>query len=440
MFAVAVVGNVDAAKSTLIGVLTQDSLDDGNGSARRSVLTHIHEQESGRTSSITCREMIDPKTNRCLELIDLAGHERYLATTVRGLTSYFPSYALVLVEAGRGFTRTTVEHFSLCRSLHLPIIIVITKIDLVTVSQSKSMFATASIHAKEAGIRYCYDLHTSSGSSLNDLQNDKYETMMKQYLISPQQFCPIFRISNKTGHDLFLLRKFLFNLLNHHHEVIVPQHNAIDTFLGEWNLGKAFSIQRMYWVRGIGCVVSGNVLSGPIHKNDRLWIGPYSGKFVEVRVRSIHDDFRNEISTIEGKRAGCLAIKPIHSGIEFQRRHFRSGKIVLNRSVIFRQFRAHVYVLTHSTTVRVGYNPTMHCAHLNVPVRVVDMDRTPLIKGESGNVTFQFASPQFIYPGVQFILRDGLVKAMGTILEMSVDGFVPSFYPTRVNQILDANS
>jgi len=46
------VGNVDAGKSTLVGVLTKGELDDGNGSSRAKVLNFDHEIESGRTSSI----------------------------------------------------------------------------------------------------------------------------------------------------------------------------------------------------------------------------------------------------------------------------------------------------------------------------------------------------------------------------------------------------
>ena len=49
---VAVVGNVDAGKSTLLGVLTNGVLDDGRGNARQSLFRHKHEIESGRTSSV----------------------------------------------------------------------------------------------------------------------------------------------------------------------------------------------------------------------------------------------------------------------------------------------------------------------------------------------------------------------------------------------------
>ena len=49
---VAVIGNVDSGKSTLTGVLTRATLDDGRGSARSKVFKHSHEESTGRTSSI----------------------------------------------------------------------------------------------------------------------------------------------------------------------------------------------------------------------------------------------------------------------------------------------------------------------------------------------------------------------------------------------------
>lgn len=49
---VAVIGNVDSGKSTMVGVLTRSMLDNGRGAARSKVFKHSHEGESGRTSAI----------------------------------------------------------------------------------------------------------------------------------------------------------------------------------------------------------------------------------------------------------------------------------------------------------------------------------------------------------------------------------------------------
>jgi len=49
---IAVIGNVDSGKSTIVGVMTKSILDDGRGSARKKVFNFIHEAANGRTSSI----------------------------------------------------------------------------------------------------------------------------------------------------------------------------------------------------------------------------------------------------------------------------------------------------------------------------------------------------------------------------------------------------
>lgn len=41
---IAVIGNVDSGKSTLVGVLTKSIMDDGRGSARKHVFNFSHEQ------------------------------------------------------------------------------------------------------------------------------------------------------------------------------------------------------------------------------------------------------------------------------------------------------------------------------------------------------------------------------------------------------------
>ena len=50
---VAVVGNVDEGKSTLIGMLTTSCLDEGRRRSQTTIMKHQHKIESGRTSTAT---------------------------------------------------------------------------------------------------------------------------------------------------------------------------------------------------------------------------------------------------------------------------------------------------------------------------------------------------------------------------------------------------
>ena len=108
---IAAIGNVDSAKSTTISVIANNSLDDGRGKARALILKHFHEKDSGRTSSITQHFVKTDKS--IISFVDLAGHEKYLKTTICGLNGYFIDYAMVTVGVDRGIIGMTKEHLAL---------------------------------------------------------------------------------------------------------------------------------------------------------------------------------------------------------------------------------------------------------------------------------------------------------------------------------------
>lgn len=124
----------------MLGVLVKGGLDDGRGKARVNLFRHKHEVESGRTSSVGMEIMgydvngdivtsnvpgrkltweeigkrsvwispesfwvfIDSQQAKVISFTDLAGHERYLRTTVFGLLSSSPNYCLLMVAANNG--------------------------------------------------------------------------------------------------------------------------------------------------------------------------------------------------------------------------------------------------------------------------------------------------------------------------------------------------
>ncbi|XP_076810177.1 GTP-binding protein 1-like isoform X2 [Clavelina lepadiformis] len=150
---VAVVGNVDAGKSTLLGVLTHCELDNGRGYSRQKLFRHKHEVESGRTSSIG-NEILGFRSDGCvvnkpslhgahidwnticqqsskvITFVDLAGHEKYLKTTVFGMTGHLPDFCMLMVGSNAGIVGTTKEHLGLALALNVPVFVVVTKIDM----------------------------------------------------------------------------------------------------------------------------------------------------------------------------------------------------------------------------------------------------------------------------------------------------------------------
>ena len=117
----AVLGPMEAGKSTLLGVLTQGEMDNGRGRARLNLFRHLHEIQSGRTSSIsheilgfdskgevvdysTCvsAEEICEASSKLITFIDLAGHQKYMKTTIFGLTAHCPDVAMLVISANSG--------------------------------------------------------------------------------------------------------------------------------------------------------------------------------------------------------------------------------------------------------------------------------------------------------------------------------------------------
>ena len=154
---IAMLGNVDSGKSTTSGVLTSapGSLDDGRGAMRSKVFNFQHEQQNGRTSSVAHEIMgikadgtqyitkiahtqkknkiwpdIVSNSEKIIHLLDMCGHEKYLKTTMHGLTALYPDYCLLIIGANMGISKMTKEHLACSLALDLPVFIVMTKIDI----------------------------------------------------------------------------------------------------------------------------------------------------------------------------------------------------------------------------------------------------------------------------------------------------------------------
>jgi GTPase len=88
----------------------------------------LNPQVSGR--KLTWEE-ISQKSSKIISFIDLAGHERYLRTTVFGLTGCAPDYIMLMVGGNAGLIGMSKEHLGIAVSLGVPVVVVVTKIDMV---------------------------------------------------------------------------------------------------------------------------------------------------------------------------------------------------------------------------------------------------------------------------------------------------------------------
>lgn len=184
---VSLTGSTTSGKSSLLGTLSTSTLDNGRGKSRLSLLKHRHEIVSGISSSVTpeligyhdttlSRMGMISSTNvinyatgnvstwndihcasepgRLVFFTDSAGHPRYRRTIARGLVSWAPHWTLCCIAAdgedessiktwkpassqeilGRSGAGVDLSeaHLLLCLKLNLPLVVIITKLDLAS--------------------------------------------------------------------------------------------------------------------------------------------------------------------------------------------------------------------------------------------------------------------------------------------------------------------
>lgn len=424
----AMCGNVDSGKSTLTSVLTRGCFDDGRGLARAFIFKHKHEATTGRTSSVTESQLgfsstgevvnyavlaqkrgggnaisnwvlaqaVVPQSAKVLSLYDLAGHERYLKTTVLGMTRNMPDYACVVISANNGIQRMTKEHIALCLALQIPFFVVVTRID--STPENVRQETLESIHKllKIPTVRklpYPVCRADDIVLSAKNLRNGR--------------ITPIFKVSSVTGHGIAELLRFL-NLL---------------PILKDWRKARAMPremvIDSTFFVTGVGTIVGGIVTQGVFRANDTVLLGPDTrGAYRPVHIKSIHVKGVERQEVGAGSDAAFCLKKEKRSAI-------RKGNILADPShpiTAYWQFEADVTVLYHSTTILVNYESVIHSITTRQSARITHVAKEVLRTGDRSLVRFHFLyRPEFMKVGQRIIFREGRTKGVGMVTKVVVE-------------------
>jgi elongation factor 1-alpha len=409
---IATIGNVDSGKSTLIGTLISGQLDDGDGKNAVLVARYRHEIESGRTSSISTRilgydskgEIVNYKkparniieiakeSSKLIRFIDLAGHEKYLKTTIYGLSGYEPDFALVMIDGNRGIQKMSKEHIGLAvLALKIPVIVLLTKIDLAPPHVYKKTMKDLMTLLKSPGLN-CIPADVK----------DKDDVIVLSKKMSSGRLVPIFRVSSVRGDGLELLRYFL-NLLptgkiarwNQERDQFTL-HSSNDPFL--------LFIDEVFSVSGVGKVVSGIIQSGKVQTGLEVYLGPSNGEYEQVRIRSIQT---SRIIVNEALPGDYISTALAFKG---KQPKITKGMVLTTYKPTpnVTRFEAEVFVLHHPTTMRVNYNTQIHLKTIRSQAKIIKIynDRDNLRSGDRARVIFEFIyAPQFIMPGMKFVLK-----------------------------------
>ena len=369
---VAVAGGVDGGKSTLISVLTHGSdgkpdLDNGRGSARMVVLRHKHEIESGRTSCITHRIIgyaatapkaihssssephdinltnsgaskdpcsavlnysklaqftpreLSASASKLVRVSDLGGHQRYSKTSLHGLTSTSPDYAMLCVCAAQGLSWVTRDHLAVALALGVPAFVVVTRVDAVEESRVMEVLnEVADVAAHGPGdIAHIASVDEAIRiSKLISIARNEGRT---------QPMLPVLCTSSVTGVGIDHVHAFLETLApcTGHINSLSSSGRAPITAPGnlpcmhnmeeEYSSFAAshFQIDAFMQVAGVGPVLSGVVLSGCLTDGDSLLLGPDDdGTFHPVQITGLHRA-QVEVEYVVAGQHATVAIAPV---------------------------------------------------------------------------------------------------------------------------------
>jgi len=384
---VAVAGNVDCGKSTLLGVLTSGKYDNGRGSARLNVMKHKHETDSGRTSSIgqeivgfdgtgnsvnhhlskfghgTKHDWSDivKSSSKIVTFFDLPGHLAYFPQAIRGLTSNQLDYAIVTIGANlsssvdatsgssKDWINMTKEHLSVVLALGIQCIIVITKID----STPKEVI-DETVSRIDKLIKKKYATYR-----INDL-SDVHNCVR---LMEPGNVVPIVRISNVTGEGHPELKKLLV--------LLPPKREYVNTS------PPVLQIQEIFRkVEGTSIVIAGQLTAGELFtpaagRYCRLKIGPlHNGTFLETRVRSLQCK-KMDVSRVSAGRYVCIGLpKNDEINQKMAKGMFAVGAETEPKCAW--EFWLYTRLAKNkSSHVKTGYTPHCHIGHIKQTCKVV---------------------------------------------------------------------
>ncbi|KII71942.1 GTP-binding protein 1 [Thelohanellus kitauei] len=403
---IASAGNVDSGKSALMG--------DGRGLVRSKMFNFQHEVESGRTSSvgesilcvdslgnlITSNRLlhhkndcdrVPPGTSKIFDFYDLAGHEKYLKTTIYGLVGLKPDYVFLTIGANMGMVGTTKEHLGLGLALEIPVCFIITKIDMCPDDVRKD---TLKKLVRMLRSMYPHKNHI--------VINNEEDVLIAFANIQSNQLFTIFQVSSVSGKGLDNLRLFL--------KLLPPRqvYTPNGYFL--------FWIDKKYSVPGIGCVVSGMIVQGTLNKNDDMLLGPTpEGQFLPIKIKSIHRK-RDSVDMVYAGQTCSIALKKI------KRDEIRKGMVIVpanSSPVAHWKFKAFVHILHHPTTISRNYQALVHTGSVRQTARIEWLEKDPLRTSDKAHVIMKFmCHPEFLCKDISIVFREGRTKAIGVIKEL----------------------
>jgi GTPase len=335
----------------------------------------------------------------------------------------------------------TKEHLGIAAALRLPMMVVVTKIDICPEKVFHKTL-TAINKTLKAMRRLPMPLRKEEEipAAAKGMESGKV--------------APIICVSNVTGEGLDIVRHLLRSL---EPRVMVskPSKKATEAHDSKDPIARPLTwedlrsgpgevlIDSVFNVPGVGTVAAGTVLRGRICVGNTMMVGPDStGSFTPVTVRSIQCQYTAVEEAVAGGSA-AFAIRPKLKSVASSARRtwLRKGMALVDPALEPAPawgFEAEVLVLHHQTTLAVGYAPIMHIGVAVQAARLLDIrsrEGKPiesLRTGDRAVVRCQFMyHPEYVPRDATLLFREGRAKGVGRVLnvfhEREADKFVKKF-------------
>jgi GTPase len=297
-----------------------------------------------------------------------------------------------MVAANNGLVGMSKEHLGIALALNVPVMVVITKIDICPPNILEQTIIQLTKILKSPGAK-----------KIPVFIKDREGCVSTASQFVSRRICPIFQVSNVTGESLDLVRTFL-NILPHH-----GHYNTDAPF--EFHINDTFSVPF------VGTVVSGIVKSGIVHEGDTVLVGPDSlGSFTTTKIRSIERK-RIRVPASAAGQSASFALRGI------RRKDVRKGMVVVHKPddskpgsaaanatqpKVYREFVAEVLILSHATTIKTKYQAMLHVGPVSQTCSIIDIDRAYIRTGDRATVAFRFVQrPEFMAVGDRILFREG---------------------------------
>ena len=383
-------GEESSGKSTTTSVLINNSLDDGNGLMSRKNYKSQHEIQSDKSLYISHLilgldnnnnpiyesnlENIIKKSSKFINFYDMGGCEKALKNTLSLISPDYIDYALLFIDYKKGPTENTKKLFSLNNSMHIPMICIITKIDLIKDQNEKELLSFI-----EKSIKYLSVVNTNLKSILIREKSDILDYISKLSNIGYENYFPVLCISNTNGNNIELLKFMISSLPSSSSRAIPLISNSFEN--NNFNLISSplsqFDVQEHFTVNG-KTILGGIVSKGIIKKNDTYYFGPNKlGNFKIVQVETIHCK-KQEVDIIhEGQFSSLSLIGKNYDPSEVSKGMCLIGTNTRLVPKAVRKFKADVWWIGEEQIKEMKYKcePVVIINHIRETCKIINLNK-----------------------------------------------------------------